>query len=53
MQLDMQSIPDLCELLPTLFGNITNNSAALFHLSFNIKQVLIRFPVSDGSESEG
>ena len=47
---------DLRELLPTLFGNITNNDAALFFdhdLPFGNEQALIRFPVSDGSESEG
>ena len=48
-------LPDLRELLPTLFGNITNNlnGAALFELPFKIEQALIHFPVSDGSESEG
>ena len=49
------NLPDLHELLPTLFGNITNISAVklVFDLSFDIKQALVRFPVSDGSESEG
>ena len=50
------NLPDLRKLLPTLFGNITNIGTVVklvFDLSFDIKQVLVHFPVSDGSESEG